>query len=197
MIRCVRLGRAVAAAGFVALLAACAAPAPIQAPPGAETREALSRVGRFALRVEEAGGKQHAVQGGFAWRDDGSRLALDLVSPLGATLARVEAGPGEAVLRESNGRETRAGDPDALVGIVLGNDIPVSGLRDWLRGRVAPRVAANVARRDELGRPLVFEQAGWHVTAQQYDALGPTRLHMARQEGGQEVDLRLVISPDP
>lgn len=190
-----RLARAAVAGGFIALLAACAVPVPIPAPQGAEESRSLSRVGRFALRVEELGGKQNAVQGSFAWRDDGSRLALDLVSPLGATLARVEAGPGEAVLRESNGKETRAGDPDELVGIVLGSDIPVSGLRDWLRGRVAPQSPATVAQRDEQGRPLVFDQAGWHVTARQYDALGPTRLQMARNEGGQDVDLRLVINP--
>ena len=189
-----RLARAAVAGGFIALLAACAVPVPIPAPQGAEESRSLSRVGRFALRVEELGGKQNAVQGSFAWRDDGSRLALDLVSPLGATLARVEASPGQAVLRESNGKETRAGDPDELVGIVLGSDIPVSGLRDWLRGRLA-EAEANVSERDELGRPLVFEQSGWHVTARQYDALGPTRLQMARNEDGQEVDLRLVINP--
>lgn len=190
-----RLARAAAAGGLAAILAACAVPVPISAPQGADESRALSRVGRFALRMEEVGGKQNAVQGSFAWRDDGSRLALDLVSPLGATLARVEATPGEALLRESNGKETRAGDPDELVAIVLGSDIPVSGLRDWLRGRLAPRPSGQVSERDEQGRPLVFDQAGWHVTARQYDSLGPTRLQMERNEGGQEVDLRLVVNP--
>ncbi|WP_124078307.1 outer membrane lipoprotein LolB [Pigmentiphaga humi] len=180
----------------LALLSACAVPVPIPVPAGADENRSLSRVGRFALRVEEVGGKQNAVQGSFAWRDDGSHLVLDLASPLGATLARVEAGPGRAVLRESNGKETLARNPDELVGIALGSDIPVSGLRDWLRGRVAEQPAAEVAERDEQGRPLAFEQAGWRVSARQYDALGPTRLQMARSDsGGQEVDLRLVINP--
>ncbi|MDX3905917.1 MAG: outer membrane lipoprotein LolB [Pigmentiphaga sp.] len=192
---CLRLARAAATGALIALVGACAVPVPIPAPQGADESRSLSRVGRFALRVEEISGKQNAVQGSFAWRDDGSSLALDLVSPMGATLARVEAAPGRAVLRESNGKETRAGDPDELVGIVLGSDIPVSGLRDWLRGRIAARPAAVIVERDEQGRPLVFDQAGWRVTAREYDAMGPTRLHLARNEAGQEVDLRLVINP--
>jgi len=189
------LARAAVAGTLVAMLAACAVPIPIPAPQGADESRSLSRVGRFAFRIEEVGGKQNAVQGSFAWRDDGSRLALDLVSPLGSTLARVEAVPGEALLREASGKETRAADPDELVAVVLGSEIPVSGLRDWLRGRLASQPPAEVVERDEQGRPLVFDQAGWRVTARQYDALGPTRLQMARNEGGQDVDLRLVINP--
>jgi len=189
------LARAAVAGTLVAMLAACAVPIPIPAPQGADESRSLSRVGRFALRIEEVGGKQNAVQGSFAWRDDGSRLALDLVSPLGSTLARVEAVPGEALLREASGKETRAADPDELVAVVLGSEIPVSGLRDWLRGRLASQPPAEVVERDEQGRPLVFDQAGWRVTARQYDALGPTRLQMARNEGGQDVDLRRVINP--
>ncbi|GAA4339228.1 lipoprotein insertase outer membrane protein LolB [Pigmentiphaga soli] len=183
-----------ALAAAAMLLAGCAAPRPIPAEGGGA---ALSRVGRFALRIDEPGGKQNAVQGGFAWRDDGRKLVLDLVSPLGATLARVEAGPGQALLRESNGKETRADNPDALVAIVLGKPIPVEGLRDWLRGELAKQPPAEVAERDAGGRPLAFEQGGWRVRARDYDTAGPTRLQMARTEPtGEDVDLRLVIDPE-
>jgi outer membrane lipoprotein LolB len=183
----------------VGILAGCAVPPPVPpsvaVPQSADAPQALSRVGRFALRVDEVGGRQNAVQGGFAWRDEGRHLSLDLTSPLGATLARVEVNPTGAMLRESNGKETLAADPDALIALVLGNRIPVSGLRDWLRGEMPPQPEAHVTQRDAQQRPLEFEQAGWRVKAQQYDTLGPTRLQMARTEAdGQQVDLRLVIS---
>ncbi len=179
---------------MAAVLTACAVPVPIPVPIGADA-PALSRVGRFALRIDDVDGKQNAVQGSFAWRDDGHSLVLDLVSPLGATLARVEASPGQALLRESNGKETRAANPDELVSVVLGSDIPVAGLRDWLHGRLSAQPAVSGLIRDEQGRPASFEQAGWYVKAAQYDSQGPTRLQMARNEAGQEVDLRLVITP--
>jgi len=186
-----RLARGMAAACLLAL-AACALPPPIQAPEG--SGPAFSRVGRFALHVQEADGKENAVQGSFAWRDDGSRLQLDLASPLGDTLARVDVNPDTAVLRKSNGDEIQAYDADELVSLVLGSPVPVSGLRDWLRGRTAARAKAVVSQRDEQGRPLAFVQDGWQVKAQQYDAEGPTRLQLARSQDGQDVDLRLVIN---
>lgn len=192
------LARLLIPAVLIGALSACAVPVPIPVPVGAAeapTATALSRVGRFALRVDEVGGKQNAVQGGFAWRDDGQSLVLDLVSPLGATLARVEAGPHGAMLREANGNETHALNPDALVALVLGSRIPVAGMRDWLRGTLPDSPPATVTEKDAQGRPTAFEQAGWQVQASQYDASGPTRMALQRQEPtGQNVDLRLVIN---
>src|SRR5690606_40590682 len=70
--------------GLALALAGCAGPARIV---GDGT--AFERTGRFAVNVTEAGGAQEAVQGGFAWRDTGRLLRLDLVNPLGTTLARI------------------------------------------------------------------------------------------------------------
>src|SRR3546814_21058437 len=88
---------------------------------------------------------KRAVQGGFAWYDDGVGMELDLANPLGSTLARVEVTPAGATLFRSDGTTQQARTADALVAQVLGSPIPVEGLRDWLRGRTeigrAPRRA--------------------------------------------------------
>jgi outer membrane lipoprotein LolB len=196
----VRVGlRWVVGAALIAVVAGCAVPVPIPVPVGGETAEGqpqpLSRVGRFALTVNEVGGKQNAVQGGFAWRDDGTNLTLDLVSPVGQTLARVEAGQGGALLREANGKETHALNPDALVALVLGSRIPVAGLREWLRGNLTAEPAATIIEKDAEGRPTMFLQAGWQVRINQYDKIGPTRMLLQRTEAnGQDIDLRLVVN---
>lgn len=176
------------------VLAACATPQRIATNDEADAAETLSRVGRFALRVQRPMEEPEAIQGGFAWQDDGRKLVLDLANPLGTTLARVESGPDGAMLRESNGRETRATDPDGLAARALGSPIPVAGLRDWLRGRVADAPRARVATRDEQSRPTVFEQDGWDVRISQYDDIGPVRLQMNRAEPGRTIELRLVIT---
>ena len=192
--------RWVACAAMIAVVAGCAVPVPIPVPVGGEKAaegqpQPLSRVGRFALTVSEVGGKQNAVQGGFAWRDDGANLTLDLVSPVGQTLARVEAGQGGALLREANGKETQALNPDALVALVLGSRIPVGGLREWLRGNLPADPAATVVEKDAEGRPTLFTQAGWQVRINQYDKIGPTRMLLQRTESnGQDIDLRLVVN---
>lgn len=181
-----------------ALVAGCAAPpqvAPVDE--AAMSAGAIARSGRFALRVDEAGGRQHAVQGGFAWRDDGRALTLDLTSPMGATLARVEVAPhGQAVLTEADGRVTEAATAEELVDRVLGSPFPVQGLRYWLRGELPRSPAATVRERDAQGRLQAFEQAGWRVRINAYDAFGPLRMELRRDDAGvREIQGRLVVSP--
>lgn len=180
--------RVAGAAAVCAVMAACTLPKHAD-----EVGEGVyARAGRFALRVDAATGKQDAVQGGFTWRDDGRALRLDLANPLGTILARVEASQRGAVLTRSDGSQTAAADPDSLVAEVLGRSIPVSGLRDWLRGRVADPRAANV-QRDGEGRPEHFVQDGWQVRLSRYDEQGPRLLRLERRQAGDLIDVRLVI----
>lgn len=175
---------------LAALLAACSTPKPIE---GAGA-DAFSRVGRFALTVNEAGGQQNAVQGGFSWSDDGRRYVLDLTNPLGSTEARVEGRPGAATLTKADGTRYVADNPDGLAAEVLGSSVPVSGLRDWLRGKLAAQPQASDVTSDELGRPVAFEQGGWRARLSRYDALGPQLLVLERQEPGRRIMLRLVVN---
>lgn len=173
-----------------AVLGACASPRPVG---GDEDAYSFSRTGRFAVRIEDPTAQPEAVQGGFAWRDEGSRLVLDLANPFGSTLARVESGAGGAQLTRANGEVIQAPDPDALVADVLGSDIPVSGLRDWLRGRLPEEPAARDVRRDEAGRPLAFTQGGWRAALSRYDPAGPRLLVLERHEAGRRIVVRLVV----
>ncbi|MEI2416982.1 outer membrane lipoprotein LolB [Orrella sp. JC864] len=171
------------------VLAACASPRPVD---GQQDEYSFSRTGRFAVRIEDPNAQPEAVQGGFAWRDEGRRLVLDLANPFGSTLARVESDARGARLTRANGQQVEAADPDALVAEVLGSDIPVAGLRDWLRGRVAEQPPAQALQRDEAGRPVAFRQGGWHARLSRYDALGPQMLVLERSEGGRRIVVRLV-----
>lgn len=176
-------------------LAGCATPPPASHDTAAQTG-LFERNGRFALRVDEAGGNQEAVQGNFIWRDSGTQLALDLTSPLGGTLARVDVTASGSRLTESNGRETLAATPDELVARVLGNPIPVAALRSWLRGELPAQPPANITERDADGRPQAYTQLGWQVRITGYDDQGPTRLQLSRSAaGGGTIHLRLVATP--
>ena len=172
-------------------LAACTSlPKPIE---GAGA-DAFSRIGRFAITVNEESGKQNAVQGGFSWSDDGRRYILDLTNPLGSTEARVEGRPGAASLTKADGTRLVADNPDALAEDALGSSMPVSGLRDWLRGKLPADPQATEVTRDELGRPTAFEQGGWRARLSRYDALGPQLLVLERQEPGRRIVVRLVVN---
>ncbi len=180
------------------VMAGCATPPPVVAPAGSVESGVLWRTGRFAVNVEELGGKQHAVQGGFTWRDAAREgLTLDLNSPLGAALARVEVAPdGSAVLIEANGTRTPADSADDLVARVLGSPIPVAGLRHWLRGQLPGAHEAQILQTDTQGRPTTFVQGGWRVQITEFDAIGPVRLQLQRNEpGNRNINARLVMTP--
>ena len=172
------------------VLAACASPKPVG---GDEDVYSFSRTGRFALRIEDPAAQPEAVQGGFAWRDEGRRLVLDLANPFGSTLARVETDAHGARLTRANGEVIVAPNPDALVADVLGSDIPVSGLRDWLRGRLPATPEATQVERDGSGHPIAFRQGGWQAKLSRYDAAGPQLLVLERNEGGRRIVVRLVV----
>lgn len=118
------------AATVSAVLAGCAGPARI----GGDGA-AFERTGRFAVNVTDAGTAPEAVQGGFAWRDTGRVLRIDLVNPVGSTLARIMVEPSGAVLEHADGSIETAADADALLAKVMGTALPVANLRDWLQGR--------------------------------------------------------------
>jgi len=176
-------------AAAMAVLAGCASPPSIE---GVAEGPSFDRGGRFALLVEHRDGKQDAVQGGFAWRDTAGGQRLDLANPLGNTLARIDVQPGRALLTRSDGTTEAAADPDALVEQVLGSPIPVGGLRDWLRGRLAPGPSEHVEK-DADGRLSRFAQNGWRVELSRYDELGPRLLRLRRTEPARDISLRLVI----
>lgn len=182
-----RLLTACVAATLAMALSACTGPSRIsgQGP-------AFERTGRFAVNVTEAGSKPEAVQGGFAWRDTGAALRLDLVNPLGSTLARIGVDASGARLEHSDGSTETAADADALIDKVVGTPLPVANLRDWLQGRPG-KDAVDSLQSDDQGRPVSFSQEGWQLRLSRYDALGPGLLRLDRRDGARHISVRLAV----
>ncbi|MCD9227809.1 lipoprotein insertase outer membrane protein LolB [Ralstonia pseudosolanacearum] len=117
--------------------------------------------GRFSARYVQDNAQQSAV-GSFLWRERGADVQLELMSPLGQTLAIVSQNRQGATLELPNQPPRRAAEVDTLMQDALGFSLPVSGLRDWLRARATPGTPARVAR-DAQSRPETIEQNGWTV----------------------------------
>lgn len=179
-----RVWPALALAG---LLAACAGPQRIggQGP-------AFERQGRFAVNLQPAGAAPYAAQGGFAWRDDGRVLRLDLVSPLGSVLARIRVEPGRSELERADGSRESAPTPDDLLALVWGHPMPVSGLRHWMRGETAPGIVVD-AQRDGQDRLTSMRQDGWDVRLSAYDGQGPGRVRLSRLDDQGQWRLQLIV----
>jgi outer membrane lipoprotein LolB len=171
---------------LVTLLTACATP--ILAPPD----RAYS--GRFAVTTA-FGEQRENVSGRFNLEIRGPQQMVELASPLGTTVARVEIEPGGARATGAQMQEVRGADADALTQQLLGWPLPVSGLADWIEGRPVPTRVARVER--EGGRVVLLEQDGWTIRLPEYSeaTARPRRLVLERPAGANtpSVVLRLIV----
>ncbi|MGE0100240.1 MAG: lipoprotein insertase outer membrane protein LolB [Hydrogenophaga sp.] len=135
-----RTGMALALA---ALLAACATPPkPVQ--PGESAWN-----GRLALSVDSQ--PPQSFSAGFDLRGSPAAGELQLVSPLGNTLALVVWDHQGAELRQG-GQVTRRGSLDELTAELSGTPVPVAALFGWLNGQPGedvPGWQADLSRQPE------------------------------------------------
>jgi outer membrane lipoprotein LolB len=184
-------GEALAACAFAMLLGGCASPAP--QPPGSAAalpsiQEAFEAAGRLSARHGDA-----ALAANFQWRHAQERDELELVSPLGQTIAVLTGDGSGARLQGSDGRTLSAENWTKLTQQGLGWPLPVDGLKYWIQG--APRAgAAFTTEAGEQGRIAVLRQDGWTIVYQTYvqtttDVWRPSRMTATYPE----VELRLAI----
>jgi len=176
---------------FVFLLGACATST---SPQGDEWL--FERQGRFALVAEGAGQRSTSTQGGFKWRESAQAWQIDLLSPLGATLARLTVTPEVALLQEPDAPEQRAASANELLARLLREPVPADAVKDWLKGRIVQTQDVTDLRRDAQDRIVGFKQSGWTVTFDRYDEQGPRLVGASSSSGGRSLVLRLVVD-DP
>lgn len=175
-------------------LSGCAAPKRVSTTSAIHTplpREAdtFERSGRFALRwTDRVVDKTENLQGGFRWIETPQQLDLTLLSPVGTALARLSVEPGRAELQRNDAEPETAIDADALTERLFGWQLPVVGLRRWMRG-LGPN--GKVVGQDDQS----FTEAEWQVRLSAFDALGPTRLEAHRDTPTHHIDCRLVCLP--
>ncbi|HEX9185144.1 MAG TPA: outer membrane lipoprotein LolB [Burkholderiales bacterium] len=125
-----------------------------------ETAPDRVHTGRFSA-VASQGERRESVSGRFSMEVRRDRRRIDLATPLGTTVARIEIGPEGASANGPGMQEARGPDADALAEQLLGWRLPVSGLPDWIEGRPVPSRPARVER--DGSRLVLIEQDGWTV----------------------------------
>ena len=171
----------------VVLLTACATTPSVSPADRAYT-------GRFAVTTA-FGEKRENVSGRFNFEVRGPQQVLELASPLGTTVARIEIEPGGARATGARMQEVRGVDAEALTEQLLGWRLPVSGLADWIEGRPVAQRSARLQRDGD--RIVLIEQDGWEIRLSEYfESVGrPRRLALERASGPDtpSVLLRLIV----
>lgn len=168
------LGALAAPGGAVVLLGACAS-----LPPPLPPERSYS--GRFAATAT-LDGRSDSQSGRFVLQTRGAELTLDLATPLGTTLARLQDGPEGARLRapapDGRMQEVQGASAEALALQLLGWPLPLAGIRFWIEGRPMPGAAVQLRGAD--GADLL-QQDGWTIAVQERFADGlPRRLQITR-----------------
>jgi outer membrane lipoprotein LolB len=162
---------------LVVAVAGCAT-----APPAPDTTQ---RQSAWAQRIAELSGQERwqltariAVRtpedgwsASLRWRQSGDAYRVDVWGPLGRTLARLDGGVDGVALRTSDGMY-QAPSPEQLLLSELGWQLPVSGMRHWIRGLPSPQGPVDGLELDEIGRPERLQQAGWDVSFPEYQGYG-------------------------
>ncbi|NJM12759.1 MAG: outer membrane lipoprotein LolB [Synechococcaceae cyanobacterium SM1_2_3] len=179
-----------------ALLAGCATP-PVVSPAAQSAWTARQvrllklnhwrTVGRIGVVNEQDG--WHA---NFQWDQQGSAYRIDLIGPLGQGRVLVQGDAETVSIQTQDGQNWTASDADALLEQSLGIQLPVNGLRYWVRGLPEPG-ASPVVETDAEGRLIHLEQNGWIID---YPAYAPaTALDLPARIIARRTDLsvKLVI----
>lgn len=179
--RALRVGIAVLALW----LGACATPT---APP----ERVLS--GRFAATAD-FGERRESVSGRFMVEVRGTRQSIDLSTPVGTTVARIEIEPGRATATGPQLQTASGPDADMLVEDLIGWRLPVAGLADWIEGRPSPSRPSSAQRDGD--RISEIEQDGWTIRYPEYSGVTqrPRRLLLERAPDGTApaVSVRLIV----
>ncbi len=127
--------------------------------PGASAADALA--GRLSVRVDGASAEPaRSLSAAFELLGNGERGSLNLSTPFGTMLAQARWSPQQVLLVTPQGQAAYA-DLPALTRELLGEELPLAALFDWLRGRPWPGAESRATRPpDEAG----FLQLGWEVT---------------------------------
>jgi outer membrane lipoprotein LolB len=161
-----RISRRVAAGALLLALTACAGLKPAPNAPAANAaalQTDASYHGRFSVRYSDSNGVQRNAYGNFDLQQQGESATLQLLNPLGQTLARVVASPSGATLELPDRPTQTAPDVQGLMQRTLGFPLPIDGLRYWLKPAISPDSPARTQIDPATGRMTQIEQDGWTI----------------------------------
>ena len=160
------------------LLAACQTIKPVNTSPlepatGAHRRAQLQALDRYSIQAKLAvqyAGKGYT--GRLIWQHLPQQDELDMFSPLGQKILHIHRDADSVMLTDQSGKVYQAKDVASLTGSLLGWQLPLDGLSQWILGLPSAHSLYQASYLPE-GAPAQLLQDNWQID---YDAYQPTTL---------------------
>lgn len=144
-------------------------------------------------------GVQTATEGGsfdLLWEQNSDAYSIRLFAPMGRGAMLINGDADGVSVRTADGQERFDRDADRLFAEATGIELPLTGLKDWLRGLPMQRLATDQISWNEQGQLYKLAQNGWKVEMNRYrDVDGyalPHKFYIERDDHP-ELAIRLVI----
>lgn len=135
-----------------------------------------------------------AWNAGLYWREDRGTYQIKLLGPFAQGGVTLNGDQKQVTLTMADGQQSSSPSPEALIAETLGIHLPVSALRDWIRGIPYQSTSFSSVEYDDEGRITHLIQQGWDIKFLRYIPFEsysmPAKIFIKRNK----FSLRLVIS---
>jgi len=114
--------------------------------------------GRTVIRQDKEGWNV-----GVTWQQRQEDFNIRLFGPFSQGAVELQGDDKQVTMTFSDGESYSAATPEELMAEVLGWLLPVSALRDWVRGLPHAPLKIDEKTLDEKGRLTTLSQAGWVI----------------------------------
>jgi outer membrane lipoprotein LolB len=131
---------------------------------------------------------------GLRWQENQGAYQIKIEGPFSQGGITLEGNASQAVLTMTDGQKISARDPEILIKEALGIQLPVSALRDWVRGIPYSSINIDQLELDTEGQVTHLVQQGWDISFLKYVPFGiyslPTKIFIKNQD----LSLRLAVT---
>lgn len=145
-------------------------------------------------------GRTAIVQGregwnaGIHWQERGQQFQIKLSGPFSQGGVTLDGNAETVTLTLDDGEAVSAATPEQLLAEAMGWLLPVSALRDWVRGVPYSKLPVDSKQLDAQGRLTKLEQAGWQIEFLRYMPFKGTSMPEKVFMKHPEMSIRLIVS---
>ena len=146
--------------------------------------------GRLGVQTETEGATMDII-----WKQAENEYSIRLLAPMGAGTYLILGDNEMATIRYPDGNKRIIRDVDNIFKATLEVDLPITAIKDWIRGLPAKEMSVEKIRWNKEGLLRLLEQEGWNIELKKYAGTGillPHQIYLTRDDD-EELEIRLFF----